>query len=396
MAITAHLGIGLLESAQAQKEVTVNEGFARIDAVLNSGVVTRGENTPPATPASGDVYIVGPSPTGAWAGKSGKIAYHDHIWRFISPNEGLLMWVNDENAHYVFNGTAWAQIVLSADMTKSIYDQANISQQVVGTTAAQTLTNKTLAGTALSVAIPGYIHGLVLANNTTDAVNDIDVAVGRTTDSTGAYNITLSSALTKRLDASWAVGSGNGGLDTGSIANTTYHVFLIQRSDTGGVDALFSASATTPTLPTNYDRFRRIGSILRIAGGIRPFVQDGDDFRWVTPAADIDSSSPGSSAVTRAVTVPSGISVLAYGQIQIINAGSATNGHLLSDLRCVDVAPSTAAAAVPQVRAVASGVAAGSWMVRTNTSAQIRSRNETANNDVVRASTHGWIDSRGK
>jgi len=82
----------------------------------------------------------------------------------------------------------------------------------------------------------------------------------------------LSSAITKRLDAAWAVGSGNGGLDTGTIANTTYHVWLIQRSDTGVVDALFSTSLTSPTMPTNYDRKRRIGIIVRSAGAILPFL----------------------------------------------------------------------------------------------------------------------------
>ena len=46
-----------------------------------------------------------------------------------------------------------------------------------------------------------------------------------------------------------------------AIANTDYYVYLIKRVDTDVVDAIFSASATAPTLPTNYTLFRRIGSI---------------------------------------------------------------------------------------------------------------------------------------
>jgi hypothetical protein len=50
MAITAHLGITLIEQAQAQKEVTANEAFARMDAVLNRGANQAGVNTPPVSP----------------------------------------------------------------------------------------------------------------------------------------------------------------------------------------------------------------------------------------------------------------------------------------------------------------------------------------------------------
>lgn len=120
----------------------------------------------------------------------------------------------------------------------------------------------------------GQIYGLTLSNNAGDAVNDIDISAGEcATDSAIPTLMILASALTKRLDAAWAVGTGNGGLDTGSIANTTYHVWLIQRSDTGVVDALFSASATSPTMPSGYDRKRRIGIIIRSAGAILPFLQ---------------------------------------------------------------------------------------------------------------------------
>lgn len=160
MATTTHMGITLLEMAQAQKEITVNEAFARIDALLNSGVVDKDLGTPPASPVEGDIYIVGPTPTGQWAGKSGQIAYFDRFWRFITPNEGALMWVNDENAHYIYNGSAWAQIVLMADMSKSVYDPASIGQQVVGVSASQTLTNKTLA----SVAFSGNASGVLPAH----------------------------------------------------------------------------------------------------------------------------------------------------------------------------------------------------------------------------------------
>ncbi|MCZ7855998.1 hypothetical protein O9X81_05175 [Agrobacterium salinitolerans] len=156
----------------------------------------------------------------------------------------------------------------------------------------------------------GHISGLTLSNNATDAVNDIDIAPGEAADD-GAlpWCMVLSSVLTKRLDAVWAVGSGNGGRDTAAaIANDTYHVFLIQRSDTGVVDALFSLSATAPTMPANYDRKRRIGSIIRSGGTILAFTQRGDHFDLVTSQTD-RSSTAAQSLTLLTLSVPTGIVV---------------------------------------------------------------------------------------
>jgi hypothetical protein len=107
MATTPHTGLTLLEQAQAQKEITINEALTRLDALLNMGVVDRDLAAPPSSPAAGAVYLVASAATGAWAGKTGQLAYFDQVWRFVVPNEGMLVWVNDENLHLVFNGTSW-------------------------------------------------------------------------------------------------------------------------------------------------------------------------------------------------------------------------------------------------------------------------------------------------
>jgi len=122
--------------------------------------------------------------------------------------------------------------------------------------------------------------------------------------------MTLTAAITKTTGA-WAVGSGNGGLDTGTVANSTwYHVYLIERPDTSVVDVLFSTSATAPTMPTGYTKKRRIGSILTDGSAhIIAFIQVGDRFQWSTPVADVNANNPGTSAVTRTLTVPTGIIV---------------------------------------------------------------------------------------
>ncbi len=107
MTTTPHLAITLVEQAQAQKEVTVNQAFVRIDAVLGNGAKSRAIATPPVSPASGDLYIIAASPTGDWSGQAGKVTYYDGIWRFITPAEGMTLWVNDENLLYSYDGAAW-------------------------------------------------------------------------------------------------------------------------------------------------------------------------------------------------------------------------------------------------------------------------------------------------
>ena len=60
-------GLPYLFAGQAQKEPTVNEALARIDALLSRSV--EGESgSPPPDPADGECWIVGTSANGPWDG----------------------------------------------------------------------------------------------------------------------------------------------------------------------------------------------------------------------------------------------------------------------------------------------------------------------------------------
>ncbi len=107
MTNTTNLSIGLVAQNQSQKEVTVNTAIMTIDAILNRGAIDKDLNTPPGSPTDGDLYIVGGSPTGGWSSNALDLAYYQTTWKFINPNEGMALWVNDENVVYTFDGTAW-------------------------------------------------------------------------------------------------------------------------------------------------------------------------------------------------------------------------------------------------------------------------------------------------
>src|SRR5215216_2134168 len=99
-------------------------------------------------------------------------------------------------------------------------------------------------------------------------------------------------------------------------------VFLIERIDTGAVDVLTSLSATTPTLPPNYSQLRHIGSI-KTNGSSQwlKFSQDDDEFLWDVAVQDLNATNPGTSAVTRTLSVPPGVKVNAIIAIQSDSLG---------------------------------------------------------------------------
>lgn len=271
-------------------------------------------------------------------------------------------------------------------------------------TFAQARTNLGLViGTNVAPILKGHLYGLTLSNNVTDATNDIDIAVGQaSTDAASPTMMTLAATLTKRLDAAWAVGNNNGGLDTGSIANTTYHVWLIQRSDTGVVDALFSASATSPAMPTNYDRKRRIGSIIRSSGAILQFSQYGNEFLLVSPVLDVSATNPGTSAVSRTLSVPTGVVVHVIFNGGAVNTGTTNSTVLFSELAAADSGPSESGGALATgglLRLSTGGLRSDSnrFTMRTNTSGQIRSRLSGSDaNITLYIATLGWVDERGR
>jgi hypothetical protein len=258
------------------------------------------------------------------------------------------------------------------------------------------------AASAITRYPRGYLFGLQLSNSLTDATNDIHIGPGECVSDNWAEADRvlmalpeITSFLEKRLDAVWAVGSGQGGLDTGTVTDATYHVWMIQRPDTGVVDVLFSQSATDPTMPTAYTKKRRIGSIIRKSGAILGFVQHKDLFLLTVPVYDHNVTNPGTSASLRALTTPVGIKTLA--QLQVL-VGGYTGGYPRVSISNPDIPD----ASVTQANAVGLQPAssAGTYLlnsvsVLTDLSAQVRSRldmSDAATNLSI--STHGWIDYR--
>ncbi len=247
---------------------------------------------------------------------------------------------------------------------------------------------------ALESGLPrSFLAGLELANNVADGDHDIDIAAGESRDDSNNADLFLAAALTKRIDAAWAVGDDAGGLDSGTVASGTwYHVWLIKRTDTGVVDALFSSSAASPAMPANYDKKRRIGAVLTDgSANIRRFWQRNNEFVWDVPVADLSNSSIGDVApTTHTLSVPTGLSVIA-----LFNASNGTNSItvLFWPPDQTGVKPNLTGPPIGQTGGNANDTA-NFIRCPTNTLGQVKAQANTPAPDCS-ISTLGWIDHRG-
>lgn len=234
----------------------------------------------------------------------------------------------------------------------------------------------------------GRLHGLTLSNNVTDATNDIDTAPGFCISDDFGDAIVIPTTITKRLDANFVAGTGQGGRDTGGIANGTWHVFAIKNSATQDVDILFSLSATAPTMPAGFNLKRRIGSILREASAIVLFLQNGDRFyRLVRSQVDFTATTGGAN---HAVAVPLGVRVVAMLSMHIIVGGSSAT--VFGSPEATLPVPTGSNA---DISTSGSSVISSIYMeILTNTSAQFRIRSTSS--FTIQTSVLGWIDSRGR
>ncbi len=109
-----------LESLQnnAANQTLANLNFALLNQLVQAVVVDKDLSTPPASPANEALYIVAGSPSGAWAGQAGKLAYwlsEANSWQFITPRAGYSVRVLDETESsglaliYGYTGSSWVK-----------------------------------------------------------------------------------------------------------------------------------------------------------------------------------------------------------------------------------------------------------------------------------------------
>jgi hypothetical protein len=145
-----------------------------IDALVQSAVISRTLSTPPGAPNNGDRYIIGPAPTGAWAGAAGQIAHWTMddpafpagVWREYAPNAGFLVFSVADAQFLQWSGSAWIPATTGA---LPVYTVANLPTGAAGMVAYASNGRKTGEGAGAGTGVPVYFSNAAWRVYSTDA-----------------------------------------------------------------------------------------------------------------------------------------------------------------------------------------------------------------------------------
>lgn len=153
---TPVLALPTIVDQQADAVVQHNDALRALEVLIARKALDRDTSTPPGSPNDGDAYIVGPSATGDWAGHEDEIAYDNAgTWQFISPVEGMRLYMDDEAATVEYTGAAWVAV----DGTQILTDAATIAWDAsLGSQAEVTLgSNRTMGAPTNLIAGRYYL-----------------------------------------------------------------------------------------------------------------------------------------------------------------------------------------------------------------------------------------------
>ena len=218
MTDTNQLALPLLQAAQAQKHVTVNEALARLDGLVLLSLQSQSLATPPLVISDGLAYAVPTGAVNAWSGQDGKLAVgRNGGWDFVAPRRGWRALILDEGMQALHDGASW---------------RAGMA----------TLTPKN-AGMAIKVAQIDHVIGAGTQSTTTSLIPPNAVVVGATARVVSALTGTLTSWQLGNPGAIGRYGSGLGlGLNAfarGLLGQPTafYSATPMQLDATGGAFA---------------------------------------------------------------------------------------------------------------------------------------------------------------
>jgi hypothetical protein len=244
--------------------------------------------------------------------------------------------------------------------------------------------------------LPNYIGGLTLLNDTTTPNSVIDIKQGAASSDDYSTLITLAAPYTKTT-GSWVVGSGNGCLDAGTIANSTwYNVFVIENTATPVVDVLCSTSAISPLLPTGYTVQRRLdcGFETNSSANIQPFYSVGNPAKCLygrtQQTLDFNVALADTSTHLETLNVPTGINVRPIGRYSMSGNAVLVSSPNVGLLAPTTTYPFTGAPGFSALLASTTGnINTDLPYVVTNTSGQIALQ-ATASTTTVAETTIGF------
>lgn len=293
---------------------------------------------------------------------------------------------------------------------KELNEISNTAASVAGTDNIALQTNGDVTKKCpISVLLnTGYIHtisGFAISNNASTPNTHLDIGAGIASTSTMIRYARNASSFTKRIDQTWVVGTGNGGMASGVslAADTWYNVFAIMNDTTLAVDFVFDTSITCANIPAGYQSYARVGSVLTDAssyistfvfseiGGIR-------HFQVYSPIKDGTYSLASANRTIIQLKTPPGIKSMAIITVNFeADAGGAPE-VIFTDPDCADVQPGGGGTSDPIGHIKSNSTlfdSHGQFFVQTNTSSSIGARCSASGNEI-HLTTLGWYDPANK
>jgi hypothetical protein len=179
MSNTSRLNLPLLQSAQAQKHVTMNEALVRLDGLVQLTLVSKTLSTPPATVIDGSCYAVPFGSVNEWAGHDGEIAIGSNGgWDFVIPQRGWRAVILDRGVGAIFDGTLWRDGVVTLSPFNAGLSFRVAETDHVLTAGAVSTTSAIIPGNAVVVGVTARVTAAITGTLTSWALGNPG-AVGR-------------------------------------------------------------------------------------------------------------------------------------------------------------------------------------------------------------------------
>jgi hypothetical protein len=180
-------------------------------------------------------------------------------------------------------------------------------------------------------------RGGLMSNNSTDLLNDIDFGPSWFRDSTNTVTLRTTSTITKRADAAFVAGTGNGGMLNGTFsANTAYFGVLMgdgdqQNDDFGFLNSADIGSISTYVTSAGFDYYKIIGFLHTIGSAQwAKFVMNGDYVICSVAGENVLSNAITTTAATvdhSAMIIDDYCEMIMYG---------ARDGSIVANLQAMD------------------------------------------------------------
>ncbi len=275
------------------------------------------------------------------------------------------------------------------------YSKAN-GKAIITTTSPSDLPQATTTARGASI-LPKII---TIANNAGDANHDIDFSAGVMQFSDGSGQAAVS-ALTKRGDATWALGNSSGGMASGItlLSNTWYYCFALSKADGSVTDFGFDNALNASNLLADANvtanlltKAKYLGAIRTDgSGNILAFTQTLNIFTLKVSVLDVNAVNQLTTETLRTITSPLGINAEAFGSMYV---GTTSAGYINIKAYSASMVMSALTARNGQLLSV-NGVnnQNGSWRAITNTSSQIKTNGEgDTGSSSFSLFTDGWVD----